>query len=80
MDLFVGNHHARTVLGRRGPSVEFGFPSITYHCTFDAPFLGYRGFRCFADRLAQSITQPGRSLTASGAPSLDLPLLGVAAR
>lgn len=80
VDLFVGNHHACTTLGRKGPVVEFGFPSITYHCTFDAPFLGYRGFRCFADRLAQSITQPGRVQAASAGPaSLDQPLLGVAA-
>jgi nitrogenase molybdenum-iron protein alpha/beta subunit len=37
--------------------VEFGFPSYYSHCLWDRPFLGFRGFLGFVDRIADSLRQ-----------------------
>jgi nitrogenase molybdenum-iron protein alpha/beta subunit len=40
-----------------GRGVEIGFPSPGRHAMFDQPFLGYRGFLCLADRIADALAE-----------------------
>lgn len=55
IDLLVSNQLGLTLSERNGRSLEFGYPSHDYHCAHDAPFLGYRGYVCFIDRVANAL-------------------------
>ena len=37
------------------PFLEHGYPSYFTHAVFDAPYLGYRGFLSFVDRVANRL-------------------------
>lgn len=55
-DLCVTNNVGWQVLGlEAGPVMEFGFPSYFHHCLAPRPFLGFRGFLEFADRMAEHL-------------------------
>jgi len=52
----VTNNLGWQVLGlEAGPVMEFGFPSFFHHALALRPFLGFRGFLDFADRLAEHL-------------------------
>ncbi len=54
--LLVANNAGVGMMHRPGlATVEFGFPSFYTHCLGDCPFLGFRGFLPFVDRLANAI-------------------------
>jgi nitrogenase molybdenum-iron protein alpha/beta subunit len=61
VDLVMCNTEMRTTLsricaGRRAPaSLEFGFPSFFDHALADRPFLGFRGWISFVDRMANAL-------------------------
>ncbi|MBM4394808.1 MAG: hypothetical protein FJ087_03850 [Deltaproteobacteria bacterium] len=60
LDLLVANAAFLRETGGRARAVEFGYPSRTHHCCFDAPFLGYRGALAFVDRLSNALgDRPG---------------------
>lgn len=54
IDLVIGNSRLTVdcCLPHDIGFMEFGFPSLRYHAVFDSPFLGYRGFSCFVNRIA----------------------------
>lgn len=55
-DLCVTNNVGWQVLGlEAGPVMEFGFPSYFHHSLASRPFLGFRGFLEFADRMAENL-------------------------
>ena len=55
IDLVIGNHGLAEdcdMIPNRMGFMEFGFPNLRHHAIFDEPFLGYRGFLCFINRVA----------------------------
>ncbi|MBI2384859.1 MAG: hypothetical protein HYV14_02480 [Elusimicrobia bacterium] len=55
-DLCATNNVGWQVLGlEAGPVMEFGFPSYFHHSLAPRPYLGFRGFLDFADRLAEHL-------------------------
>ncbi len=58
-DLLIGSSSVIRNLTERIAAVEFGFPSYTHHVLHDEPNLGYRGFLCFAQRMANAIERRG---------------------
>ncbi|MEI8255723.1 MAG: nitrogenase component 1, partial [Deltaproteobacteria bacterium] len=53
IDLLVGDTHFVNCCQGRVPMLEHGFPSHFSHALFERPSLGYRGWLCFVDRMAQ---------------------------
>jgi len=67
-DLIVSNTN-EIIREIRSPSkalVEIGFPSYTHHALADAPFLGYRGFLHFTDRLGDGLFYSRRVMMKQG--------------
>ena len=54
-DLVIGNTELMHGLPRHVGGVELGFPSTTDHAYFDRPFLGFRGYLCFVQRMATAL-------------------------
>jgi nitrogenase molybdenum-iron protein alpha/beta subunit len=54
IDLFIGNHQAvhDRIVPEQIAYMEFGFPSLMHHAIADEPYLGYRGFNRFLNRVA----------------------------
>lgn len=74
LDLLIGNfqalHHVLGIsehvdphtivkIGALPRTLEFGFPSRSYHALFDAPFLGFMGARAFVSRVADVLGDRG---------------------
>ena len=62
VDLTISPNNGRTASHYSGGGerfMEFGFPSRGYHCTFDSPFLGYRGAAAFVDRMSNILGDRG---------------------
>jgi len=58
IDLCIGNSHMLNLLRARNnkkPFIEFGYPSFYYHCLTPYPFLGYRGFLNFLNRIVNNV-------------------------
>ena len=55
LDLLVGSTTALRQWGWSTPYVEFGYPSYTDHALFDRPYLGFRGYLSFVERMASAI-------------------------
>lgn len=56
--IHIGNsyaYHMFKVRGRTEPFVEFGYPSFYHHCLTASPFLGFRGFVRFLNRLVNAL-------------------------
>ncbi len=55
LDLMVASGLVRPFAGGGVPVVEFGFPSMRQHALFERPHLGFQGWACFVDRLANRL-------------------------
>lgn len=57
IDLAVGHHDSRYIIGpqSREAFIEFGFPSHTTHFFSVEPYMGYKGFVLFLNRVINSI-------------------------
>jgi nitrogenase molybdenum-iron protein alpha/beta subunit len=56
-DLVVANNDLYNWMRALGaPLMEFGFPSNHTHALTDRPFLGFRGWLCFVERMANALT------------------------
>lgn len=61
VDLVIGNSElTEQLLEGRLPTLSFGFPSHYDHALFDRPHLGFTGWICFLDRMAQALQQQAR--------------------
>ena len=58
-DLVIGNTELMQSLPSSVAGVELGFPSTTDHAYFDRPFLGFRGYLCFVQRMATAMGAAG---------------------
>lgn len=67
IDLLIANQQGLLLTGREARALEFGYPSHEYHCAHDAPFLGYRGYVCFLDRIANALPSVGDLSRGTGA-------------
>jgi nitrogenase molybdenum-iron protein alpha/beta subunit len=69
-DLLLGNTELRDHLRSGGPDgpafLEFGFPSFFDHALADRPFLGFRGWIAFVDRMANALMSRRTGAAASG--------------
>ncbi|OGR61415.1 MAG: hypothetical protein A2X36_10855 [Elusimicrobia bacterium GWA2_69_24] len=64
-DLIVTNTNdmVREIKSPTKAILELGFPSYTHHNLGNTPFLGYQGFLCFADRIAEHLFYQRRVMT-----------------
>ncbi|MFO0759634.1 MAG: nitrogenase component 1 [Byssovorax sp.] len=62
LDLAVGDSDFCDQVIHRVPCVEMGFPAHFDHALFERPSLGYRGWICLVDRLAQALSRGARTL------------------
>ncbi|MEO7330356.1 MAG: nitrogenase component 1, partial [Minicystis sp.] len=62
LDLAVGDSDFCDQLITSVPCVELGFPSHFDHALFDRPHLGFNGWICFVDRLAQALSRGAHTL------------------
>jgi nitrogenase molybdenum-iron protein alpha/beta subunit len=56
-DIFIGNAQIGSLLNLKNdqkPFIEFGYPSFNYHCLRMAPFLGFKGYINFLNRIVNS--------------------------
>lgn len=53
--LIVGTSETIRQAPSQSATVEFGYPSYVDHALFDRPFLGYRGYLAFVQRMATAL-------------------------
>jgi nitrogenase molybdenum-iron protein alpha/beta subunit len=62
LDLAVGDSDFCDHVIASVPCVELGFPAHFDHALFERPHLGFTGWICFVDRLAQALSRGARTL------------------
>jgi len=64
----VGSRNERGLPTKLPAFLEFGFPSFFDHALADRPFLGFRGWIAFVDRMANTLAMTREVLRGGGPP------------
>ncbi len=62
VDLAIGDTQFCDAAASRVPVMEFGFPSHFRHALSDRPHLGFSGWICFVDEMAEALSRGARSI------------------
>jgi nitrogenase molybdenum-iron protein alpha/beta subunit len=57
LDLLMADSAFTGLFGEEGPLLPIGFPSHHDHAIFERPYVGFRGWLCLLDRMAQCLGQ-----------------------